>query len=240
MPVYARNDLLSIVVTRENGGCGTTHERPKATDGIPVKVWGLACSHGCENVLRHDSSWSSTLNGIPETPDEQAVREDHEKRTQADSAAATTEALVELSKLGDLPEALAQLAQIMVTQHTTTAEMVCPEGHRNNVSARFCASCGVPLVVATPAVDTDTSEDAPAPVHADTPHESEAPVHHQIELTAKASVDAAETEERHHVAVPSRQKLEEMNLPALRDLARSLGVKTTRARADQINYILER
>lgn len=115
MTLYARSDVLQTSVPRTAGGCGEAHGRP-TPKGAPVKIWALNCPP-CENHLRSDDQWSATVSGIPETPDEQEVREDQEKRGQRALENATGTAL---QKLGDLPEVMAQIAQ----QNGTNQQMM--------------------------------------------------------------------------------------------------------------------
>ena len=78
MTLYSRSDLSATTVSIAHGGCGSSHHRP-APDGNPAKIWALTCVQ-CENYLRADPLWSTTVAEIPETHDEQSEREDYEKR----------------------------------------------------------------------------------------------------------------------------------------------------------------
>lgn len=229
MPIYARNDVLSVHISRGHGGCGEVHHRPAHADGSPVSRWTLTCSAGCEGVLRSDSSWSTTPSGVPETPDEEAVRLDVERRGQHDQAAATTTALTELSKLGDLPNALAQLAKLMTDQRgvagieTTLPKPVmitCPAGHESLSSARFCADCGHPFKA------PELTKTAP-----------ESFEYQQLEADSAPAPETADDPDDDGPAIPGKKHLETMSLAELRELARSLRLRTTRSKADQVAII---
>ena len=148
MAVWARSDVCAVSISQEHGGCGVTHSRP-VIKGAPVKVWSLTCHDGCEDHLRSDPLWSGTPQGIPETPDEVVIREDVEKRGQLEQQRTTAEALHDLAKLGDLPGAIAQLAQIMAGQQpqqlVSGMDAMCRSGHRNGGDAKFCGQCGVSM-----------------------------------------------------------------------------------------------
>ena len=113
MPVYARSDVAAVTISSHHGGCGDVHSRP-VIEGAPVKVWALTCHNGCEDVLRNDSLWSATIHQIPETPDEQAHRENVEKRGAVEQHQTTAEALTQLAKM---PEIMALLTQVLVQQN---------------------------------------------------------------------------------------------------------------------------
>lgn len=149
MAIFARSDLCYVAVSTDHGGCGSAHSRP-VIGGAPVKVWALDCPGGCEDYLRKDSLWAATATTIPETPDETATREDVEKRGQVEQANATAAALRDLAKLGDLPSAIAKLAQFMAgsapqIEAQPVPLLLCQHGHQNRATASFCSSCGTSL-----------------------------------------------------------------------------------------------
>jgi len=144
MTVYARSDIAAVSISPAHGGCGQSHSRP-APGGDPVPIWGLTCHGGCEDVLRADSMWSSTHTTIPETPDEVLHREDMERRGALEQQESTAKALMELAKLGTLPEVLAtMLKHTMTGGQLERAPIVqlCMNGHQNQEDARFCYQCG--------------------------------------------------------------------------------------------------
>jgi hypothetical protein len=100
-----------------------------------VKLWSLTCTP-CESVLKNDSHWSGTISGIPETPDEKEYREDQETKGRLDQQNQTAEALSKLGSLGDLPAAIAQLAN-----------MFSNPDHRPRTDDRSCTSCGSKMVM---------------------------------------------------------------------------------------------
>jgi hypothetical protein len=155
MSIYARSDLVHVAVSTDHGGCGQSHSRP-VIEGAPVKLWQLTCHGGCEDHLRSDPLWSTTISDIPETHDEYLVREDQEKRGARDQADATVLALSELAKLGDLPAAISQLAALMAGQFQAqlppveTLDRLCQNGHRNRADSAFCVQCGADLTAGVP------------------------------------------------------------------------------------------
>lgn len=116
MVVFARSDVQNVTISPDHGGCGQLHERPVDEAGRPVAVWALTCHQGCENILRSDPLWAGTLRDVPETPDETAARQAGSEYGYRSQQQATAHALDQLSQLGDLPAALARLAEIMSGQ----------------------------------------------------------------------------------------------------------------------------
>ena len=213
MTVYARSDVMHVGISRDLGGCGEGHGRPVVA-GAPAKVWALTCHGGCEDYLRSDPLWSGTPQGVPETPDETAIREDVERRGQLEQQQSTAAALEQLAKLGDLPSAIAQLAQIMSGQQPQLApamDVLCRSGHRNRSDARFCAQCGASMdepVAANRGPALPPAEKEAAPVQDTSPAAAEVPA-----------------------------DLEALSLPELKEIAARLGVKTARSKADQVAAI---
>lgn len=147
MTVYARSDIASVFIPAEGfGGCGVRHGRP-VHEGAPVKVWQLDCL-ACENQLRRDPHWSSTHAEIPETYDQTLIRERDEKMGKLDRENQLAAALIELGKLGNLPQALAQAFAPALSAAGATvagAEMLCPSGHPNAPGQKFCGECGASM-----------------------------------------------------------------------------------------------
>lgn len=150
MTVYARSDVSCVAISKANGGCGEVHSRP-VVEGAPVKLWSLTC-HDCEDHLRSDSLWSSTISEIPETHDEKNRREDQERRGQREQADATAHALERLAQLGDLPTVLGKMVEVMTGQTPRAAlqaenalARMCSDGHANPNSAKFCGECGASI-----------------------------------------------------------------------------------------------
>lgn len=138
MTMYARSDLSSVALSAAHGGCGTTHIRP-APGGKPENPWALTCGNGCEDHLRHDPLWSSTLSEIPETHDERIGREDFDKRGARDKDNVLALALAKLAGV-ELPESL--LRPITGNLPRAVALMECPSGHPGKPGSKFCATCG--------------------------------------------------------------------------------------------------
>lgn len=154
MTMYARNDLVAVTISPTHGGCGDVHSRP-VVEGAPVKLWALECANGCEDALRKDAHWSSTISGIPETPDETAYREDQELKGRQDQQNQTAEALAKLSSLGDLPSALAQLAAMFGSATVATPSPASTQtctgcGTSLLANAKFCPECGLRADVQIP------------------------------------------------------------------------------------------
>jgi hypothetical protein len=162
MTVYARSDLASVSLSAAHGGCGEIHVRP-APGGKPDKLWALDCANGCEDHLRHDPLWSTTLAEIPETYDSKLVRERDEKMGKLDRENQLAEALIALQNLGQLPAAFAQVVESITgaPANAVAGSTVCPQGHDNKAGHKFCAECGAPMHAAGPAIEP------PAPAPAD-------------------------------------------------------------------------
>lgn len=131
MTVYARSDVSCVSISPAHGGCGNAHTRP-APGGKPVDLWQLTCSRGCEDVLRADPLWSSTISEVPETYDEQIVREDAEKRgkldaekralsVQADTAEALKVLAAQAQESSGVAEAIKMLAAALAVGQTPVA-----------------------------------------------------------------------------------------------------------------------
>jgi len=136
MTVFARSDLAHVFVSRAHGGCGDSHSRP-VEQGAPAKIWRLGCP-ACEQHLRHDPLWSTTISEIPDTHDEKIMREDLDKRGAANQQQMTALALAKIAGIAGAEEALGIAMGSGITP-------VCPEGHKCPPGARFCVECGKPL-----------------------------------------------------------------------------------------------
>lgn len=168
MTIYARSDLACVIVPTEAfGGCGVQHSRP-VHDGAPVKLWELNCPP-CEDHLRHDSTWSTTMAELPETYDRRLERERDEKMGKLDRENQLAEALISLQNLGQLPAAFAQVVESITgaPANAVAGSTVCPAGHDNKAGHKFCAECGAPMHAAGPAIEPpavggqDGKHDAP-------------------------------------------------------------------------------
>jgi hypothetical protein len=145
MTLYAASDRVAVSVSPDGeGGCGTTHRRP-FTNGAPEKLWALDCPP-CENHLRHDPGWSTTLSEIPETHDEKKSREDYEKRGAKDVNTMLALALARMTG-GDIPDTVAGMISGAMPHLAgiTTGKMVCPDGHENPPGKKFCGDCGAAM-----------------------------------------------------------------------------------------------
>lgn len=161
MTVYARSDVMSVALSSSHGGCGAAHHRP-VTRGAPAAVWALTCPP-CEDHLRHDPLWAVMPADVPETPDEERVREDRDKKGALDRDRLLSDAIVALaSSQESLPAQLAQALMALTGRSlpAATVEAACPRGHPTRADARFCGECGERL---------ESPEDAPPPAVVDAP-----------------------------------------------------------------------
>lgn len=166
MTVYAASSIVAVNLSVEgHGGCGEAHIRP-VVDGAPAKMWALDCPGGCENHLRHDPMWSTNPVEVPETHDEKVSRERNEKTGKLDRDNQMQQALIQLSRLGDLPAAL----EMLVTQFSggpalppVAGFLECVNGHATAAPAKFCAECAAPLSVPTPAAAITAPPAPPTP-----------------------------------------------------------------------------
>lgn len=173
MVLYARHDLVSVVVPVENGGCGVTHTRP-VINGEPSKEFKLVCTP-CENFLRADIARSGgnkkvrTINGdtglalkerylglwgaspetTPESPDEELQREHNEQASITANAASQTQTL---QQIGDAVKGNADLMakfldlQIALAKRDQQPEAAPPPPVPANAESRDCLDCGKPIV----------------------------------------------------------------------------------------------
>jgi hypothetical protein len=140
MTLYSRSDLVAVTVPAEGfRGCGTTHSRP-VVNGKPADIWTLDCPQ-CEDHLRHQDHWSTTLSEIPETYDESKAREDFDKRGAKDRDNVLALALARLAGV-ELPETM---RRPMTGNMQPAALVECPAGHGNLPGQKFCGECGVPV-----------------------------------------------------------------------------------------------
>jgi hypothetical protein len=115
-----------------------THSRP-APGGKPADLWALTCDGGCEDFLRSDPLWSSTIAEIPETPDESITREDWSKRGAADQQYVTAMALAKMAGV-DIPESLTRV--LSGRAPAVAGMMECGNGHASAPGSKFCGECG--------------------------------------------------------------------------------------------------
>jgi hypothetical protein len=147
-------------------------------DGAPIKTWALTCP-SCEDHLRSDSLWSSTISEIPETHDEKSVREDQDRRGQREQADATAHALERLAHLGDLPTVLGKMVELMTGQQPQAAlqasqamAQLCRNGHANLNTAKFCGECGADMADAANAQPKAAIEPTPEVTKDAAPYET--------------------------------------------------------------------
>lgn len=148
MAVYARSDVAAVTLSEAHGGCGETHSRP-VVDGAPAKVFKISCNK-CEDFLRNDQLWAPMAAQIPETPDETSLREDQEKKSEAqlkqDNAEAFQKIAVAAAGNQELTAKLVELlAQTNLTVPGAQKNAECSNGHSNIPGTKFCAECGVNL-----------------------------------------------------------------------------------------------
>lgn len=120
---------MAVTLSPSHGGCGATHSR-SVTHGAPAKHWALDCP-ACENHLRSDPSWSTTISEIPETPDEQRERESREKKGQLNQQDLLAQAIVSIAQSQQsLPDALAQAIAALAKQGGIPAEVTAAATHQ--------------------------------------------------------------------------------------------------------------
>jgi hypothetical protein len=206
---------MGVAPSRDHGGCGQIHSRP-VEHGAPAKLWALTCPD-CEKHLRSSDQWSATVSGIPETPDETLEREDREKRGQQETTAATATALQQLGE--NLPEALREL----VAQGGTNQQMMLAM-----LTALTKQNAPLALAPAVPDVQCVNGHAMPGAAkfcpECGGPFET-APVPEPTDIADATGVQD----------VPD---FESMSIRDLQAYAAERGIKTTRAKADQIDLIL--
>ena len=138
MTLYTRSDSQGAIVAVAAGGCGQVHSRP-VVDGAPVNPWALTCVP-CEAILEDDPGWVRAVTDIPETPDEQRIREDYEKRGAKDQDHMMALALGKIAGV-DIPDSLTRVTSGQKAH--IPAAVRCPDGHENPAGQKFCGSCGV-------------------------------------------------------------------------------------------------
>jgi len=178
MTLHARSDVVSVSVPVESGGCGQAHIRP-VINGAPAKDWVLDC-FACEQFLRADIAasgnkklrtvnenagmkladryvglWGSTVNTVPETPDEEKKREFDEQASVTKNAASTAEAFAEIGnalkgnqqlmgKFMELQAAL--LAQQLQPREISSAEIPETVLVHDGYNSRSCQDCGTDII----------------------------------------------------------------------------------------------
>jgi hypothetical protein len=140
MTVYAQNDICAKVVPDSFGGCNQLHRRP-VVNGAPAKIWALDCPR-CEDHLRSDPQWSTTMSELPETFDEKLRREDFEKRGALDERKLMAMALARLTGI-EIPDTIAGAVGSVMPHIPGVLE--CPAGHGQPSGSKFCSECGAPM-----------------------------------------------------------------------------------------------
>jgi SAP domain len=157
MTVYSRSDIAAISISQAHGGCGVSHSRP-VVQGAPAKLWALTCVQ-CEDFLRNDPLWSSTVSEIPETHDELAEREDYEKRGANDIQTMMALALTRMTG-GEVPETVMRMIDGSKLHIPSAVKVLCPPyGHANPPGMKFCGECAAPMHEAVPADETGEGQD---------------------------------------------------------------------------------
>ena len=157
---YARPDLAYVFVSEAHGGCGQPHRRP-VENGAPAKVWSEDCVK-CNDFLRHDSNWSTTLAELPETYDRRLERERDEKMGKLDRENQLAEALISLQNLGQLPAAFAQVVEAVTgtPSGALAGKTVCPQGHDNKAATSSAPSAGHRCTAAANAIEAPQAQDS--------------------------------------------------------------------------------
>lgn len=165
MTVYARSDVMSVSLSKDHGGCGAVHSRP-VTHGAPAVQWGLDCPD-CEDFLRSDPHWSINLSEVPETPDEERIRADKEKKGQANQSDLLAAAIIAIAQSQqELPDNLAKAIKAL-TDASLPAEPVVTKGSDDGMQT-------VPVVIDAPrVVEPEPVEPEPAAVTVETTESDE-------------------------------------------------------------------
>lgn len=227
MTLYARSDVMAVALSASHGGCGQVHSRP-VVNGAPVKLWAFDECPQCERYLATDPHWAGMQSELPETPDEEKIRLDEEKRGQRDAVKAQAQALKEIANLPEgLATALASafanaFAQIQSEGRTFSplgpaapVTVTCPDGHEVLASAKFCGECGQSVM--PPLTTKQVNE-------------------------LQTALDAVQDDPawQHKVKVlPAADVLESMSMAELKKLATEVGAKVTNSKEKQIALIRE-
>jgi len=104
-------------------------------------MWALTCAQ-CEDHLRSDDKWSTTVSEIPETHDETTAREDYETRGAKDRDYIQALALAKIAGVA-IPESLQRVLSGAMAH--VPGQLLCPDGHASPAGMKFCGECGKPL-----------------------------------------------------------------------------------------------
>ncbi len=237
MTVYARSDLSSVSLSAAHGGCGEVHVRP-APGGKPERLWALSCSGGCEDHLRHDPLWSTTMSEIPETYDEGKSREDFDKRGAKDRNYIQ---LLIMAKMADveLPESMKQPLLTAKEMPDIGVLMECPSGHPGKPGSKFCATCGeamqqpVNALTAAPVLCAEGHENAATAKFC-----AECGIHMSLSLKAPQAQDAHLTPGGEPEPAAGRKvRLRDMRLEDLQAKARDAGLDDGGTRVELIDRL---
>ena len=230
MTLYPASSPMAVIVPTETfGGCGNLHSRP-VRNGAPVHPWVFDCPP-CENHLRHDPLWSTTLSEIPETHDEGKAREDFDKRGARDKDQVLAMALAKLAGV-ELPESL--LRPITGNMPRAVALMECPSGHPGKPGSKFCATCGeamqqpVNALTAAPVLCPDGHENAAGGKFCAVCGTAMAPQAQAAHLTPGGEPEPAADED-----------LTSMHWKQLEKLCKDRGLDATGSKADLIDRLTE-
>jgi hypothetical protein len=221
--MYAATSIAYTCISKAHGGCGEPHSRP-VENGAPAKIWALNCPDGCENFLREDPMWSSTLSELPETYDEKLSREDFQRRGAIDRDQVMALAMAKLAGV-ELPDTMRRpISGLAPHVPVITGEIVCADGHPNEAGSKFCGECGSVLH---------------APVRLTCPdgHEITAKMRFCGECGQPVNGTLAlETGEPPAATTPVKRRLKDMRSEQLKAMARERGLDDSGTRAD----VLER
>lgn len=106
-------------------------------------MWGVSCSL-CSDFLRTDPNWSTVVENIPESFDEQQHREAAEKNVGRRQVAAMDAAAGMLALLAGPRELLAGAGQLAALPAAGPPCRKCSAAVLP--AARFCGSCGAPVL----------------------------------------------------------------------------------------------
>jgi hypothetical protein len=164
--LYARSDVTATV---EPGGCGQVHSRP-VINGAPAKIFKLECEP-CEAIKRGDGKhkilkyhidpatkqairqervadsdpmWSTTIDTIPLTPDEERTNSTRTERGKMQIEMIQALAAMRASGIQVPPEAM-WLLEREIPEGMLRGTVVCVNGHDNAAGSKFCSECAVSM-----------------------------------------------------------------------------------------------
>ena len=196
-----------INVSPDDGGCGSAHQFEIGPSGYAE----LTCAQ-CEDwARRRDDRFVAVPVEVPLSHDEQKALNHAEKTGKTDRERQMQEALIRLSNLDQLPQALAQVfgPLLGLAPAAIAGKLECPSGHANDPGQKFCGECGQPMH------GVPAGRSLPAPQQAAKPSKGKAAAKSQAPLP----------------------RIRDARLDEQQDLCRAHGLDDTGTRAELINRL---